>query len=135
MKTLTSAVAAALSLTAAAQADILTFTATMNGPNESPPNNSPGTGTATIDWDTTLHTMRVRANFTGLQGQTTAAHIHAATTTPLSGTASVATQMPSFNGFPLGVTSGSMDQTFSLTQAATFNAAFVTANGGTAAGA
>ena len=118
-------------LAATAQADLFTFTATMNGPSESPPNNSTGTGTAIIDWDTTAHTMRVRSTFSGLGSATTAAHLHAATTTPLTGTANPATQVPSFTGFPLNVTSGSMDQTYNLTLAATYNPAFITANGGT----
>ncbi|MCA9189229.1 MAG: CHRD domain-containing protein, partial [Planctomycetales bacterium] len=43
----------------------------------------------------------------------------------------VATPVPSFPGFPAGVTSGSYDQTFDLTDPASFNPAFVTANGGT----
>ncbi len=38
-------------------------------------------------------------------------------------------------GFPLNVTSGTFDQTFSLTSAAFYNPAFITANGGTVAGA
>lgn len=42
---------------------------------------------------------------------------------------------PSFPGFPLGVTSDLMDQTFALTAASTFNSSYVTAQGGTAAGA
>lgn len=127
------AITAAMSLAASASADIFTFTAVLDGPSEFPPNNSPGIGTATVDWDTTLHTMRVRSTFSGLLGNTTAAHIHAATTQPLTGAAGVATQTPSFSGFPLGVTSGSMDQTFDLTLASSFNAAYITANGGTPA--
>jgi hypothetical protein len=44
--------------------------------------------------------------------------------------------MPSFPGFPLGVTSGNFNnQLFSLTNVAFYNPAFVTANGGTAASA
>jgi hypothetical protein len=42
---------------------------------------------------------------------------------------------PAFTGFPLGVLSGTLDHTFDLTQLATYNSPFVTANGGTAAGA
>ena len=42
---------------------------------------------------------------------------------------------PTFSGFPLGVTSGSFMQTFDMTQASSYNPAFVTANGGTVAGA
>jgi len=40
-----------------------------------------------------------------------------------------------FPGFPLGVTSGSYDQTFDMLLLSSYNAPFVTANGGTAASA
>jgi hypothetical protein len=126
---------ASLALAAAAQADILVYTATLDGPSESPPNNSPGTGSATVTLDTAAHTMRVQASFTGLLGTTTASHIHAPTTVPLTGTAGVATQTPTFAGFPLGVTAGSYDNTFNMLDAASYNPAFVSANGGTPASA
>jgi hypothetical protein len=59
------------------------------------------------------------------------AHIHCCTTDAGVSTAGVASQVPSYPGFPLGVTSGTYDQTSDLTQAASWNPAFVTANGGT----
>lgn len=116
-------------------AALLLYGTSMSGLQESPVNPSAGSGTVLVDFDTVLHTMRVRANFTGLSGTTTAAHIHGATAVPGTGTAGVATTTPSFVGFPLGVTSGSMDQTYDMTLTSSFNGAFVTANGGTAAGA
>jgi hypothetical protein len=118
-----------------ANAALLVYTTFLDGPSESPPNASPGTGTARVDYDPNNHSMRVRADFADLIGTTTQAHIHAPTAVPLSGTAGVATQVPSFSGFPLGVTAGSMDTTFDLTLAGSWNPAYVTANGGTAAGA
>ena len=111
---------------------IVTFTP-LSGPNENPPNASPGVGTAVATLNTTAHTLRVVANFSGLTANTTAAHIHCCTTPPAN--VGVATTTPSFVGFPLGVTSGSMDQTYDTTQASTWNAAFIAANGGTPAGA
>jgi len=126
-------VTAALGLATAAQAAVIVYTATLSGPNESPPNASPGTGSATVTIDTTANTMRVQANFSGLTSGTTASHIHAATTTPLTGTAGVATTLPTFTNFPLGVTSGTYDNTFDLLTAGSYNPAFVTANGGTPA--
>ena len=66
----------------------------------------PRTGFATVVYDDLAHTLSVDASFSGLLGTTTAAHIHAATAVPGVGTAGVATQTPSFVGFPLGVTSG-----------------------------
>ena len=111
------------------------FAANLDGPSEAPPNASPGTGFALIDFDIIAHTMRVQASFTGLLGTTTAAHIHSATALPGVGTAGVATQTPSFSGFPLGVTSGSMNTTFDMSLASSYRAAFIAANGGTPASA
>lgn len=94
-----------------------------------------GTGSVQIDWDDAAHTMRVQATFSGLSGTTTQAHIHAPTPTPGSGSAGVATQLPSFIDFPLGVQSGTFDQTLDLTLATTYNPQYITDNGGTTAGA
>jgi hypothetical protein len=116
-------------------AGILIFEANLDGPSEAPPNASPGTGFARVTIDELAHTMRVEANFSGLLGTTTAAHIHAPTAVAGTGTANVATQTPSFIGFPLGVTSGNMDETFDLTLASTYRAGFITASGGTTAAA
>lgn len=127
------ALAAALGFTAGARADFITYTLSLSGPAESPPNNSPGIGNAIIDVDTVAHTMRVRMTFSGLTGGTTASHIHAATPVAFSGTAGVATQTPTFAGLPLGVTSGSMDQTLDMTLASSYNPSYITANGGTPA--
>ena len=129
--------AAALMLAAAlpASAAILHYRAILNGPSEAPPNLSPGTGVAEVTIDNVANTMQVAASFSGLLGNTSACHIHAPTAVAGTGTAGVATMTPAFTGFPLGVTSGSMDHTFDLTLTATYNGPFVTANGGTAAGA
>ena len=133
MKTLSRFVAlgAALLLASIVQAHVVVYTAVLSGPAESPPNASPGTGTATVTFDLDLVTMRVEANFSGLTGMTTASHIHGATTVAGTGTAGVITQTPSFTGFPLGVTSGTYDHTFDMTQASSYNAAYITNNGGT----
>lgn len=125
--------AAMLLANSTARAD--TFTAMLSGPNEDPPNNSPGTGFAQVTFDLATHMLIVDVNFTGLTSGTTASHIHAPTAVPLSGIAGVATQTPTFAGFPLGVTSGTYNQTFDTLSAATWNPAYITANGGTAAGA
>jgi hypothetical protein len=128
------AVLAALFLLAATtQAQV--YTASLSGLAESPPNASPGTGFAMVTLNLATHTFRAQANFTGLMGTTTAAHIHAATAVPGVGTAGVATQTPSFMGFPLGVTSGVFDVTFDMTLVSTWNPSYITANGGTPAGA
>jgi hypothetical protein len=116
-----------------AQAQVTTFSAALSGANENPPVVTGGTGTATVTIDLGAQTMRVQANFSGLGSNTTMAHIHCCAVPPAN--VGVATMTPSFAGFPLGVTSGTMDTTFDLTQTATYNATFVTNNGGTAAGA
>jgi hypothetical protein len=114
----------------ASHAHTTIFTAHLTGLAESPSNASPATGTAFVTMDMDLITMRVQINFTGLTGTTTAAHIHAPTAVPLAGTAGVATQTPNFDAFPLGVTSGTYDHTFDLTQADAYNPDFITSSGG-----
>jgi hypothetical protein len=127
-------IAAAL-VPGAANGAILIYNATLSGANESPPVASLGSGFSIVTIDDVANTMRVEVSFVGLSGTTTAAHIHAATTLPLLGNAGVATQTPTFSGFPSGVTSGIYDHTFDMTMASSYNAAFVTSNGGTAASA
>jgi CHRD domain/Secretion system C-terminal sorting domain len=111
------------------------YIATLNGAAENPPNASLGTGTATITIDATLNTMKVVCDFSGLSGTVTASHIHAATAAANAGTAGVASQTPTFTGFPSGVTSGTYDNTFDMTLASSYNATFITNNGGTASSA
>jgi len=128
--------AAALCIGWIASATPITYVAMLSGLGEIPPDSSPGTGTAEVIIDTTANTLFVDIfSFSGLTAPTTASHIHCCTATPLTGTAGVATQVPSFSGFPLGVTSGTYTQTFDMTLASTWNPAFVTAEGGTPAGA
>jgi hypothetical protein len=123
---------AALVLAAApaAHAAPIAYGAFLSGPAESPPNASPGTGFTQVTIDPVAHTMRVQATFSGLTGTTTASHIHAATTVAGTGTAGVATTTPTFAGFPLGVTSGSYDNTLDMTLASSYNPSYVSAHGG-----
>lgn len=124
-----------LGTTRSSYADVFVFATNLSGPAEAPPNMSPGTGFSTVTYDNSAHTLRVQVTFSGLLAVTTASHIHSATAIPGEGIAGVATQVPSFAGFPLGVTSGTMDNVFDLTLASSWNPAFVTANGGTTASA
>src|SRR5581483_1750815 len=103
MKKIIPAVILACSLTAA-HATLFQYTVSFTGPGESPPNASPGIGSGTVDYDDFTHLMQLQCTFSGLTGTTTASHIHAATATPFTGTAGVATTTPSFALFPLGVT-------------------------------
>jgi hypothetical protein len=118
-------------LVSGAQAAPVAYSVTLSGPNEFPPNASPGTGTGQVDIDNVAHTMHVHVVFSGLLGTTSASHIHAATTTPGTGTAGVATTTPTFAGFPLGVTAGSYDNTLDMTQTSSYNPSYITAHGGT----
>lgn len=126
--------AALLSITSPrTQAAPVTFEATLSGSSEVPANVSPGTGLATVIFDIDAHTMNVSVTFSGLLGNTTASHIHCcgspATNFP------VATAVPTFPGFPVGVTSGAYSHQFDMTNAASYSAAFVTSHGGTLASA
>jgi hypothetical protein len=121
--------------TLADAATAITYAAALSGPGESPPNDSLGTGFTRVDFDPSAHALRVQVAFMGLVAPTTASHIHACTAAPRSGTVGVATHVPFFQGFPIGVTSGTYDHTFDTLDLATYNPAFVAANGGTAADA
>jgi CHRD domain/PEP-CTERM motif len=127
---------ALLFLTVATQtvvrADTITYDAVLNGASVIPPTTSPGTGFGSVIINTVLQTMEVEIEFSGLESPATASHVHCCTSTPGTGNAGVATQVPAFVGFPLGVTSGTYDHTFDLTLASTYNPAFVTAKGSVA---
>ncbi|MDB6070139.1 MAG: sorting domain protein [Verrucomicrobiales bacterium] len=118
-----------------AQAHTVLYTVILSGAAEAPPNASTGTGTALITLDFDLVTMKVETTFSGLLGNVTAAHIHGPTAVAGTGTAGVMTMTPTFTGFPLGATFGTYSQTFDMTLSSSYNAAFVTANGGTVSGA
>ena len=113
-----------------AAAHTVVYHTSLTGLSEAPPNASPATGTATVTVDYDLVTMRVVVNFTDLLGTVTAAHIHCCTTAEITGTAGVATTTPTFTDFPADVASGSYDKTFDMTLAASYNPAFITAQGG-----
>jgi hypothetical protein len=119
--------------TAGATAATFIFDANLSGLEEVPSNVSPGSGIAVVTIDDILKTMRVQASFSGLLGTTTASHIHCCALPGIA--APVATQTPSFVGFPLGVTSGTFDNTFDLTLASSYRAGFITDHGGTVTGA
>lgn len=103
-------------------------TGALDGASVVPPNPSAGTGTAevTIDEDQ----LTVDLSFSGLGANSVGSHIHCCTAA--GSNVGVAILFPSF---PVGVTSGTYAQNFDLASAATYLAAFVNANGGSAAGA
>ncbi|CAN7302132.1 CHRD domain-containing protein [Phenylobacterium sp. LjRoot164] len=104
------------------------YKAILQGANQNPPVASPGDGVAFLTVDGDL--LTVSATFSNLIGDVAAAHVHCCAAAPTN--VGVATRIPSF---PSGVTSGSYNHAFDLDAPGTYNAAFVTANGGTAQGA
>lgn len=136
MKRLTGLIAGAVlavAVAGAAQATPILFTATLNGTNQNPVNGSTATGMAWVWIDAAANSMTVKVDFTGLTGgPATAAHIHCCIAPP--GNVGVATAVPSFPGFP-NLTNGTYMQTFDMTNAASYNPGFITAHGGTTAGA
>ena len=136
MKGLGIAVVLAAALAAApATAAVYVFSAKLTGAAEAPPNASPASGLARVTFDDGLHTMTVDVNFADLIGNVTVAHIHAATPTPFSGLAGPATQTPTFAGFPSGVKNGSYLQTFDMSLASSYRAAYLAGFGGSTAAA
>lgn len=131
MKRIVSCLALALSMlaTSAAFAATSTFRSTMSGPSEATPNPSPGTGVAMLILDDVALTLSVSVPFMDLSSNTAAGHIHCCTAVPLIDAAGVAI---AFTGFPMDVTSGLYERVFDLSDPATYGAAFLSANGGTA---
>lgn len=128
------ALVAAFAIALPARAVLLNFHVNLSGANEVPPNGSPGIGFATLTLDTVTNDLFGQIEFSGLLAPTTAAHIHCCLATPfLTGAnAGVATLLPAFPGFPLGVTSGVDDFALDLDLASSYNPAFITAQGGLA---
>jgi len=131
-------IAALLFFALPSHATIITYEASLSGPAEFPANTSPATGFATVDYDSIAHTLAISANWTGLLGLTTAAHIHCCTALPNAAAAvGVAVTPGTLPGFPAGVTAGTYaSPLIDLTNPASFTAVFVTNfGGGTVAGA
>jgi hypothetical protein len=115
-------------------ATVIHFRFNLSGANEVPPTPSLGIGTVNLNLDTVAQTLQGSIGFSGLTGFTTAAHIHCCLASPfLTGVnVGVATVVPAFPNFPLGVQSGFDDFVLNLNSASAYNPAFVTAQGGLA---
>ncbi len=109
------------------------YAAPLLGSSEVPSNASPATGSVLVTVDFDLVTMRIETNFINLLGTVSAAHIHCCVAP--GSNVGVATQLPSFDGFPLGVTAGLYDHTFDMSLASSYNPTFITNNGGTVSSA
>ncbi len=124
-----------LSVGQSALAAVITYSASLSGPAEAPPNSSPGTGFVMASYDDVIDVFSYEGSFSGLVANTSAAHFHCCSAVPLTGTAGVAIEAPSIPGFPLGARAGSFGASFSLLLAESYSPAFVTNNGGTGASA
>lgn len=130
-------VATLMLLIPAAYANPVTYVANLSASNEIPPVLVPsnGTGLATMILDATAQTLQISVTFSGLTTNDTAAVIHCCLATPFqSASIGVATEVPSFPGFPLGATSGAYaSAVFDLTQSTFYNPVFVTLKGSVSA--
>lgn len=125
-------VALVVGLAAPASAALITYQAVL-GPEVA---GATGSGTVTVVYDNTLQTLLIDADFDGLSGTTTIAHIHCCTAVAGAGTVGVAVTPGTLPGFPAGVQSGSYTSPLlDLTLSPTFTAGFLTSGGGTTAGA
>ncbi len=125
---------AAFSCLALTSASAATYSYTVTFTNETTPV-SEGTGSGTAVYDDTARTLQLDAIFSGLNGTTSVSHIHASTTSPLTGTAGVATTTPSFSGFPSGLKAGSFSLLLDLSLTTSYNPSYLNAKGGTTLGA
>lgn len=90
-----------------------------------------GSGSVLVKYDDLAHTLQINANWTGLSGLTTVAHIHCCTAVPGAGTIGVAVTPGTLPGFPAGVSSGSYTSPLiDLEDPASFTASFMTNFGG-----
>jgi hypothetical protein len=110
-----------------ADATPILYTATLAGASEVPPTGSPATGSIVLTLNGDF--LSIIETFTGLTVAASAAHIHCCG--PIGMNQIVAVP---FVNFPT-TTSGTYSTTVDLTLAATYNGAFITAQGGTPASA
>lgn len=123
-------VAAAGLMLSAMSAGAANYSTILTGPQEEPPNTSPGIGASTISFDPAAHTLEINVTFSGLIGETNAAHIHCCTPAPRTGIAGVLTELPTLSGFPLAVRNGVYSQTYDTSLASSWNPAFLSTWGG-----
>jgi len=113
----------ALGIALPAHASSITYTANLSGANEVPPHAVSGTGTATFIL--TGDSLFIDLSFSDLTGPPAAGHIHCCAPEGVNAIVAVP-----FVGLP-AATSGTYTNTVDLTLASTYNAAFITASGGT----
>jgi hypothetical protein len=131
-KALSSLAFAAASLIAVSTAQAQTannqWRAVAAGALESPANDSPAFSITTIELSPS-NMLLIDMPFKDLQGTTTGAHIHCCTSSDFTGNTAIAVP---FTDFPTGVRSGNYSMALDLTKDASFDAAFLASNGGSA---
>jgi hypothetical protein len=108
-----------------AHATTLYYGATLLGSNEVPPTPSPATGSAFFTLNG--NTFTITESFSGLSTGASAAHIHCCGPIGINEVVAVP-----FTPFP-NTTSGTFNATVDLSLASTYNAAYITQEGGTVA--
>ncbi len=121
---LTGPLVLALALVIPAHADTI-YSAVLLGSNEVPPTGSPATGTGLFTLSGNF--LTISETFSGLTAPANAAHIHCCVPPGVNAVVAVP-----FTPFP-NTTSGTFNATVDLSLAATYNAAFITQEGGTVA--
>lgn len=128
-KTTVALLAAALfSVASLSQAGIVSYQTAL-GPEVT---GATGSGFVTVDYDDVAQTLLINADWSGLSGTTTVAHIHCCTGSPGTGTVAVAVTPGTLPGFPVGTQSGTYltNPVLDLTASATFTSGFVNNFGG-----
>lgn len=76
---LTAAIAAAamFAIAVPAKAEMVNFKASLSANNEVPPNDSKGSGSVAVTYDSSSKKLSWKGSYTGLSGPATAAHFHA----------------------------------------------------------
>nr|WP_315392114.1 CHRD domain-containing protein [uncultured Duganella sp.] len=126
-------VAAAGLMVSAMSAGAANYSAILTGQQEQPPNTSPAIGASTISFDPATHVLEINVTFSGLVGETYAAHIHCCTPTPGAGIAGVMTEFPNLSGFPQGVRSGVYSHTYDTSLASSWSPSFLSSWGNSTA--
>lgn len=119
---------AAVLLTGSSASAATVYATTLSGANEAPAVVTAGTGTVLVTLSGDV--LSVALSFSGLTSADAAGHIHCCGPVGVNEIVAVP-----FTGMPTGVTAGTFSGSFDLTNLASYNAAFVTANGGTASSA
>lgn len=114
-----------------AQAGVLTFYTTFTPEGGG---TRTGSGNAVVLFDDVTNILSYTATFAGLSTGTTVAHFHCCAPAAFTGNGIVAVDAPSL-AVPVGVTAGTFSEALDLDDANNWNPAFITASGGTVAGA